>query len=523
MKKLFKKIIGLGLPLIYCLTVTFLLGCEDNSMLSMAGKLQTTSHVFYVSPNGNDSNVGSIGAPLKTVNFALSLAQAGDSVVVRAGTYIEKIQFPRSGAEGNYITLIAYPGEQPLISGTGLPVVGHEALVTLQSVNWIWIEGLEIAYLSTSEGGRMVDGILVTGSSSNVMVLKNHVHHIHNNASPSVGREGHGIHLKGNASEPIRNVFVHDNEIHDNRTGTSENLTVNGYVKDFDIRSNKIYNGENIAICIAGGYGANGQPAFDYAHSGSVVDNQIWNIDGSTGQVPVLLEAPGTIGIYIDGARYITVENNRVWNSDRGIGLVSENDGFPTEHCTVRGNVVYNNRAEGIYLGGYANYTSGGTKNCLVLNNTLYHNAGELGYNNEEVGEIRLNTNCHYNEIHNNILVARPERGTFIRKNDVTGSFNGIDYNLYYTTGSVSRWFWNGTAYLSLVDWKNNSGGDTNGQQVNPLLVAPTATVPDFRLTAGSPAINQGTDVHGAAAGSVDAGGQARYNGVIDIGAYEYY
>lgn len=509
--------------IIYLVLICLFSSCDKQMMVQEKSiEFAISAQKYYVANDGNDSNSGSITDPLKSISYALTLAVAGDSIIVRGGTYFEKLNFPRSGTTNAYITLTAFAAENALISGNGLPSAGHDALVKLSSVDWIHINGMEIAHFSTSDGGKMLDGILVNGTSSHIKLTNNHVHHIHNNASPTIGREAHGIHFKGTGSTAMTDILVENNKIHDNRTGTSENLTVNGFVDQFVIKNNEIYNAENIAICIAGGYGANGNSSIDYARNGLVTGNKIWNIDGKTGQVPVLLQAAGTIGVYVDGARNIIVERNKIWDSDRGIGLVSENNGFPTEYCIVRNNLIYNNRAEGIYLGGYANYTTGGTKSCLVLNNTLYYNAGELGYFNEQVGEIRMNKNCHFNEIHNNILVSRPEKGTFIRKNDNTGSYNGIDYNLYYTTGTVTRWFWNGVAYNSMSSWKSNSGGDTNGLYGNPLFNSLGAYPPDFSLQSGSPAKNAGINSHGTSAGTVDFLGLSRYVSTIDIGAFEY-
>lgn len=478
---------------------------------------------LYVSTSGSDGNTGTIGSPLRTINYALSLAGPGDSVIVRQGTYVEKVIFPNSGSTGAYITLKAYTGEQPLISGASLPVGGNEALVRISNIGWVVVDGFEIADLKTATSWNMPDGILVNGTSNNVIIRNNKVHNIENNNSPASGREAHGIHIIGNGTSPITDVLVHNNDIYDNNTGTSENLTINGYVSGFTITNNQIYNGENIAICVAGGYAGNPNPAFNYARNGLIAGNYIWNIDGRTGPVPTLQNHPGTIGIYVDGARNIVVERNYISESDRGIGLVSENNSFPTADCIVRNNVIRNNRAEGIYMGSYAGYTGGGTTGCLVLNNTLYHNAAELGYYNEEVGEIRLNANCTYNEIHNNIIHPRPDRNTFIRKHDATGSFNGIDYNLYYTTGGATRWFWNGVQLNSFSAWKGGSGGDTNGLYANPLFVSTTPAMLNLRIQSTSPAKNAGTNVHGTAAGVTDIDLQPRYNGVIEIGAFELY
>lgn len=474
---------------------------------------------YYVSVGGSDTNSGSLSAPMRTINHALRMTRPGDTVFVRAGVYNEKVVVPNSGRLDKYITLKAYPGEKPVISGDNLTVNGHEALVRLSSVSWVNLEGLEIRDFKTSNGRNMVDGILVDGISTHIRIEDNHIHHIENNSSPSVGREGHAIHVLGNGNNPITHVHIRANIVHDNNTGTSENITVNGYVSDFEIVGNKIFNGENIAICIAGGYAGNANPTINFARNGVVSDNQIWDIDGRTGPVPVLQTIAGTIGIYVDGARNIVIERNRIWDSDRAIGLVSENDDFPTQFCIVRNNFIFNNRAEGILMGGYAGYTGGGTIGCLIVNNTLYHNAAELGFFGEEVGEIRLNSNCSNNEIHNNIVFPRPDRGTMIRKSDMTGSNNGIDYNLYYSTGGITRWYWNGLEHDTFLNWKGDSGGDTNSLFDDPQLV--NVSPLDLHLQVGSPAVDAGLDDHGSSAGSTDIDGQARYNGVIDIGADE--
>lgn len=479
------------------------------------------SSSYYVANDGDDLDDGSFITPFQTVNHALTVAGPGDTVFLREGVYTEKVHFTNSGSVGAYLTLKAYGSENAVISGDGLTVSGHEALVRLNSVSWVSVVGLEIRDFKTSNGGHMVDGILIDGLSSHILVENNHIHHIENNASPSVGREGHAIHVLGNGIDPITHVRIHENIVHDNNTGTSENITVNGYVSDFEIVKNKVYNAENIAICVAGGYAGNTNPAINFARNGVVSDNQIWNIDGRTGPVPVLQTIAGTIGIYIDGARQIVIERNRIWDSDRAIGLVSENNDFPTQFCIVRNNFIFSNRAEGILMGGYSGFTGGGTVGCLIVNNTLYHNAAELGFFGEEVGEIRLNTNCNYNEIHNNIVFPRPDRGTMIRKSDTTGSYNGIDYNLYFSTGGTTRWFWNGTEHNTFVNWKGNSGGDSNSMFDDPQFVSVSPL--DLHLQTGSPAVDAGLNGHGTAAGSTDIDGQARYNSVIDIGADELH
>ena len=52
---------------------------------------------YYVSPSGSDSNPGSSAQPWRTVQKAANAAAAGDTVMVRAGTYYERVQINVSG------------------------------------------------------------------------------------------------------------------------------------------------------------------------------------------------------------------------------------------------------------------------------------------------------------------------------------------------------------------------------------------------------------------------------------------
>lgn len=68
---------------------------------------------YYVSPDGSDTAAGTEGAPFRTIQRAASLVGAGDTVVVRAGTYAGfqlGWDFPQSGTASQPITFRADPG-----------------------------------------------------------------------------------------------------------------------------------------------------------------------------------------------------------------------------------------------------------------------------------------------------------------------------------------------------------------------------------------------------------------------------
>lgn len=494
--------------------------CSKKSLGNVDNPAPTADKDIYVAVNGNDANNGALNAPVNTIQKGLELVTPGSTVFVRGGTYKEKIVFPKSGRKDKVITLKPYQGERVIVSGEGLSVSGSEALITVNAVSFVVVEGLDVCNFKTNAAWVNVDGIVVKGGSSNITLRKNRVFNIENNAAAEMGRSGHGIHVIGNTEIPMTNIVVEENEIFDCNTGYSENLTINGYVDGFEVRKNKVYNAENIGIVAAGGYAANPNPVFNYARNGVIADNEVFNIDGKTGPIPAFKDHNGAIGIYVDGARNIIVERNLVRDSGRGIGIVSETNNFPTQDCTVRNNLVYNCSLAGIYLGGYIGYTGGGTNNCFVANNTIYHNNKDLGYSNEVEGEIRLTENCNNNKINNNIIYPRADRGIFINKQVAGGTNNIVASNLYFSEG-LKFWHWDNVPYTDFNLWKAACGGDVGSLSGTDPQFVNIATY-DFHLKAASAAKNAGLITSATVNGTSDKDGLPRMvNNLISIGAYQ--
>ena len=75
---------------------------------------------YYVSPMGRDSYAGTLASPLATITNAYNKAVAGDTIYLRGGTYRQQVTLAGSTAGNSNnlpITLTAYPGEKPVISG----------------------------------------------------------------------------------------------------------------------------------------------------------------------------------------------------------------------------------------------------------------------------------------------------------------------------------------------------------------------------------------------------------------------
>lgn len=81
---------------------------------------QLLASEFYVSPSGDDVSPGTKGKPFKTLAKAVVKARAGDTIILRQGTYRETLRFQNSGTEDKPLTFMAAVGEKVLLFGTEL-------------------------------------------------------------------------------------------------------------------------------------------------------------------------------------------------------------------------------------------------------------------------------------------------------------------------------------------------------------------------------------------------------------------
>jgi|GEM_PF-579776 len=112
-------------------------GNED--FLGPHNTLYVGRNEWYVATNGNPEGDGSIGNPITLAKFA-EIAVAGDTAILRAGTYRETVTPANSGNAGAPITFRAYPGETVTISGADLVDGGwtlHEgSIYKTSAMNW---------------------------------------------------------------------------------------------------------------------------------------------------------------------------------------------------------------------------------------------------------------------------------------------------------------------------------------------------------------------------------------------------
>src|SRR6266568_3701962 len=78
---------------------------------------------YHVATTGQDTNPGTLALPWRTIQKACDTAGPGDTVDVHGGTYNERVTVNVSGsATGGFVTVQNFPGETPIVDGTGLTV-----------------------------------------------------------------------------------------------------------------------------------------------------------------------------------------------------------------------------------------------------------------------------------------------------------------------------------------------------------------------------------------------------------------
>jgi len=98
---------------------------------------------YFVSPEGDDSRPGDEIQPWGSFPHAVDSAQLGDTVCFREGIYEteDTLRITRSGSPVGSITIIAYPGERPILDGGGeVP----DLLVLAQGVSYLRISGFTL-------------------------------------------------------------------------------------------------------------------------------------------------------------------------------------------------------------------------------------------------------------------------------------------------------------------------------------------------------------------------------------------
>lgn len=415
---------------------------------------------FYVSPGGNDTSTGTTSSPFKTVSKAFSLSQAGDTIYLKNGTY-PAFEVPKSGSSGNYITIAAASGENPVISG------GSNG-INLNGKSFIKIIGLEVKGATGSYGA----GIMIQNGANNNIIDSCIIH-------DNLGVRTHGLIIYNSSGNKVLNSKVYNNY--------SVGLKMNAGATGNEFTGNTVYghmgdppNSDGIALSDTNTQGNLLKNNIVYGNGDDGIDT--WNTSRQTliGNVVYKNIGPGDgNGFKLGGTE--TGGNNLVIGN---ISYGNKRAGFDSNHSG--NNVYYNNVAFG--NGGVGFEDINKFANCTVSNcKSIY------------INNIGMNNGANF--------AAGPH--TYISHNNIWFSVSGGADVSYQGAGNFSdlNSFYNASGRR--LD--NPNGGTLSSFSVNPSFVNTAAG--NFRLNANSPAINKGDPAN---PGNIGA------SGTPDIGAFEY-
>jgi parallel beta-helix repeat protein len=158
----------------------------------------------HVSTIGNDGAAGTLAAPFRTLRRALATAGPGDSILLHAGTYPERISTDDGEIRGgsswaNALVIAALPGDTVVLQ----PPSGSTRVVMLANprASYIVIRGLALDARNVT-----YDAVKITGSLPDASKVS---HHIRIEDSEVANAPGQGLLVLGHHNEFIR-LRVHD-------------------------------------------------------------------------------------------------------------------------------------------------------------------------------------------------------------------------------------------------------------------------------------------------------------------------
>jgi len=436
---------------------------------------------FVSSAVGSDSAAGTLAAPFKTIMKAVGVAQPGDTIELRAGTYTEAVVIRTAGTANARITLRGYSGDnaKPVLQRTGAgptiyfynsacdeDTIGTGTGNTDCFASWWTVQGLEVRGSTT--GGD--DGNVIKVDTAKVRIQGNK--------------------LCCSVADVVKLV----------RTAN-----------DVEILDNEIFQSSGV---VAPGANAQGVDIVG-ANSTRVAGNYVHDVPD--------------FGMYAKGnARSTIFENNLLVNigrADNGhaIMLGQETDAdrlvdgrYESYDGIVRNNVVVNAT--------WACVATSSSSNVRIYNNSCYNTAtagqGSIFLSNEsEVGQAGTNI-----EIVNNIVYGSASRPVIKVNGDALGDFKTlrISGNIYWATNGAPT-FALGDTVVPAGQWStlySSVTGLTDASRVLDPQYATTTGGTPLTLKSTSPAINTGV---ATALVARDFQSVARpKNGAIDVGAYEY-
>lgn len=284
------------------------------ALMLAASAAPVNAATYYVATTGSDSAAGTSAAPLKTIAGGVAKAKAGDTIIVRDGTYAYSgsqggmaVTINKAGSSSAWITLQAEHKGKAVLD---CKLICHSYIAFGGSSAYWKVIGFSI------RGGHDAAIFSNSGGGKNVLIQDNEIHHIGNRSNSTPYGEM-GIYTDASAIFTIdRNVF-HDIGRTDHITGNHDHgIYTHGTMT---ITNNVFYtmtNGWHIQT--AAGFG------------GTIANNTFYG--------PATGGKPGQVKLWGAG-RGMIIRNNVFYNTRSvGISVLSVS---ASGTCSIDHNIVY--------------------------------------------------------------------------------------------------------------------------------------------------------------------------------------
>lgn len=498
------------------LIVTLLLGMFVRGTVAAA--------VYYVAPGGNDESSGSLARPWKTPQKAATVAVAGDTIYLRAGTYRnhKPIKFAHSGADTAPITMSGFPGETAVINGM--------ADLSAQA-QWTAYKS-DVYYTSQFTVSGFDKDIRLVVQNDKVLEPRSSVSGLTTKGTFYFDKATHRLYVRslngGNPGRYQTQISQSDSLIEFGPTSQHiiiENLTLTGGYYGIQCQPNggnrtfrnlgmRHFKNDAIKFHTTG----NHDDLVENCNFSSYGD---FGIDtyGSSNQVFRNNEFKGVLGWRGGGAvksladsNHLVIEGNYIHDLG-GRGWAAALELRESKQVKVINNLIV--RVEGSGISIYGNNSSlsspvpdPASREISIVNNTIY---------NTKLPAIWLMKSSMNITVRNNIIFQRSGCSFNLRvdsgaETDFVSNFN----NYYRFSGPAIRWL---SSSYSTSEFTQVANQEANSFFKDPRFINTLAS--DFHLLPDSPDIDRGGS---EGASGRDKEGVPRPQGKgFDIGAYEYY
>jgi parallel beta-helix repeat protein len=460
---------------------------------------------YYVSPYGNDSNLGTKASPLQTISKAAQMAKAGDVILIRNGVYYEDVKPLNSGQPDKYIIyqndgngeviIDAQDGKRPgcieidnknFLQFIGLTVRGANSYQSWPRAGISITDGSNHIILDSITAYNNYFGIMAQGSKNPVSFIT--VKNSKTFGPGNIGNIHYGIFfykkvydsniLNNHVAYTLPEDQSYGIEISTDYPGVQDNGARRIVVSANEVDHNEsegIHTWNSVGVLISRNHlhqnGATGIQIEDGSEN-IVVENNLSEANAQKYE----FEA----GVWIDDSKNAVVRNNILRSNKVGL-LVTTSD-----RVIIHDNYLYlNNRGAENLDNAAGLIVEDSTSNISVTHNTFYKN----GANGMEHGAVNFglfNPSCSSITFKNNIVAETAN--TFDLLQDSCKDFVS-DFNDFFNTRPLVV-KWNQTQ----TDWGTYlaiSMQDSHSLTSAPLFVDPEAF--DFSLQSTSPLIGKGS------------------------------